>query len=135
MGVPTEEVLLRVFVGEEDRHHGRPLYEAIVVKALNGRMAGATVLAGAEGFGRSRYVRSGLDVDVGSRLPMVVEIVDHDAEISRFLPVLDEMVSSGLVTLEKVRVIRYRRRERASSGDAVETLPLDRAQQCSRGAV
>jgi PII-like signaling protein len=109
VGLPSEAMLLRVFVGEEDRYRDRPLCEAIVRKALEAKMAGATVLPGPEGFGRSRKVRSELDVEIESRLPMVVEIVDSMERIDRFLPVLDDMVESGLVTLEKVRAICYRR--------------------------
>jgi uncharacterized protein len=74
-------------------------------------MAGATVLPGPEGFGRSRYVRSELNVDAGLRLPVVVEIIDSEEQINRFLPIVHEMVESGLVTLEKVRAIRYRRHD------------------------
>jgi uncharacterized protein len=111
VSVLAEAVLLRVFVGEDDRYYGRALYQAIVAKALEEKMAGATVLPGPEGFGRSRYVRSELSVDAGPRLPMVVEIVDSAEQIDRFLPVLGEMVESGLVTLERVRAIHYRRRD------------------------
>jgi uncharacterized protein len=103
---PVEAVLLRVFVGEDDRHGEVALYQAIVERALAMRMAGATVLPGPEGFGPSRHIRSELSVDAGPRQPMVVEIVDSEEHINRFLPVLDSMVESGLVTLEKVRVIR-----------------------------
>lgn len=109
MGVAAEAVLLRIFVGEDDRHRGRPLYQAIVDRAREAGLAGATVLPGPEGFGRSRYVRSELNIDAGSRLPMIVEIVDGEDRIDRFLPVVQEMVESGLVTLEKVRAIRYGR--------------------------
>lgn len=109
MSVPAEAVLLRIFVGEEDQYNGCPLYAAIVTKALEERMAGATVLPGLEGFGRSRYVRSELNVDAGPLLPMVVEIVNSENQIDRFLPVLHEMLGSGLVTLEKVKAIHYRR--------------------------
>ena len=123
MGVVTEAVLLRVFVGEEDRYHGRVLYEAIVAKALERKMAGATVLPGPEGFGRSSHVRSELNVDAGPRRPMVVEIVDSEDRIDRFLPVLHEMVESGLVTLEKVRAIRYRRHDASREAGAPSPAP------------
>jgi uncharacterized protein len=105
----VEAVLLRVFVGEEDRYQGRSLYQAIVATALERRMAGATVLPGPDGYGISRSVRTELNVDAGPRSPVVVEIVDSEDQIDRFLPVLNDMVESGLVTLEKVRAIRYRR--------------------------
>ena len=107
MQTPVEAVLLRVFVGEDDRHGGLPLCEAIVERALAMKMAGATVLPGPEGFGQSRHIRSELSIDAGPRQPMVVEIVDTEEQIERFLPIIDGMVASGLVTLEKVRAIRY----------------------------
>jgi uncharacterized protein len=106
MQVPVEAVLLRVFVGTDDRHGEWALYEAVVERAREMKLAGATVLPGQEGFGQSRHVRSELSVDAGPRQPMVVEIVDSADQIDRFLPVLDGMVESGLVTLEKVRAIR-----------------------------
>ena len=109
MRVPVDAILLRVFVGEEDRYDGRSLYQAIVATALERRMAGATVLPGPDGFGVSRSVRTELNVDAGPRCPMVVEIVDTEEEINRFLPVINEMIESGLVTMERVRAIRYRR--------------------------
>jgi PII-like signaling protein len=105
----VEAVLLRVFVGEEDRYQGRPLYQAIVATALETHMAGATVLPGSDGYGISRSIRNELNVDAGPRNPMVVEIVDRENQIDRFLLLLNDMVESGLVTLEKVRAIRYRR--------------------------
>ena len=109
MHPPVEAVLLRVFVGEEDRYKGRSLYQAIVATALERRMAGATVLPGPDGFGVSRSLRTELNIDAGPRSPMVVEIIDSEDQINRFLPVLNDMVESGLVTMEKVRAIRYRR--------------------------
>jgi uncharacterized protein len=108
MPEPRDAVLLRVFIGEEDRCRGEPLYRAIVAKAHEQGLAGATVLPGPEGFGRSRTIRTQLNIDAGSRLPMVVEIVDGEERINGFLPVLNEMVESGLVTLERVRAIQYR---------------------------
>lgn len=121
MGVAAEAVLLRVFIGEDDRHHGRPLCQAIVERARDAGLAGATVLPGPEGFGRSRYFRSELDIDAGSRLPMIVEIVDSEERIDGFLPAVDEMVESGLVTLEKVRTIRYGRAATAPQPKAAAT--------------
>lgn len=109
MGVRTEAMLLRVTVGQEDRWSDRPLYEAIVRKALEHGMAGATAMPCPSGFGRSRYVRSELNVDAGAKVPMVVEIVDSEEQIDRFLPVIDRMVESGLVTIEKVRAVHYGR--------------------------
>jgi uncharacterized protein len=114
MQAPCESMLLRVFVGEDDRCGDCALYEAIVERALAMGMAGATVLPGPEGFGPSRHIRSELSVDAGPRQPMVVEIVDTEEQIDRFLPVLDGMMESGLVTLEKVRAIYYRSPPRRS---------------------
>ncbi len=116
MLTPADSVLLRIIVGEEDRYRGQQLYLAIIVKALENKMAGATVLRAAQGFGRSRYIRTELNVDAGSRLPVSVEIVDSEDQINRFLPVLQDMVESGLVTLERVRAIYYPRRAVGSTG-------------------
>lgn len=110
MPVASDETLLRVFIGEEDRYQGRPLYEAIVAEALRNGMAGATALAAPEGFGRSRHIRSEFNLDAGPRLTMVVEIVDTEERIARFLPQIDDMIESGLVTVEKVRAMRFLRR-------------------------
>jgi len=115
MRAAVEAILLRVFVGEEDRYEGQPLYQAIVMSALQWRMAGATVLPGPDGFGTSRSIRTELNVDAGPRGPMIVEIVDTEEQINRFLPVLNSMIGSGLVTLERVRAIRYRRPDRLNS--------------------
>ena len=106
MQTPVEAVLLRVFVGADDRHGERALYETIVERAREMKLAGATVLPGPEGFGQSRHIRSELNIDAGPRQPMVVEIVDSAAQIDRFLPVLATMVESGLVTIETVRAMR-----------------------------
>jgi PII-like signaling protein len=102
-----EAVLLRIFVGDEDRFNRRALYKAIVEKALNTGMAGATVLRGPYGFGHSGRLRSELNVDAGSPFPVVVEIVDSVESIERFLPVIDKMMESGIITMEKVRAIYY----------------------------
>jgi PII-like signaling protein len=109
-------VLLRIFLSEEDHYQGRVLYEAIVAQAMQRKMAGATVLPGPEGFGHSRHVRSELSYDAGPRLPVVIEIVDTEEQINAFLPVLNEMMESGLVTLEKVQAIHYPRGEAAAPG-------------------
>lgn len=107
MNAPTDAVLLRIFIGEEDIYDGRPLYEAIVEIAQQRKLAGATALRGPSGFGRSRYLRTEFYVDAGSKVPMVVEIVDQPDKIDAFLPLIEHMVESGLVTLEGVRVLRY----------------------------
>jgi PII-like signaling protein len=102
-----EAVLLRAFIGERMKHHGRPLHEAIVMAARDAGLAGATVLRGVLGFGHARHIESAKILDLSDDLPLVVEIVDTDARIEAFLPVLDTMIASGLVTLEKARVLRY----------------------------
>ena len=108
MHLPEDAVLLRVFIGETDRFRHRPLYEAIVLKARELHMAGATVLRGPMGFGASSRIHTAKIIQLSMDLPLVVEIVDTEEKINSFLPILDEMMSGGLVTLEKARVIRYR---------------------------
>ena len=110
MEAMSDATLLRVFIGEEDRHAGQPLYRAIVDKARAMDLAGATVLQAPFGFGPSRRSRSELNVDAGDRLPVVVEIVDSRVKIDAFLAVLPELVESGLVTLEKVQAHVIRRK-------------------------
>jgi uncharacterized protein len=105
----TEEaVLLRIFVGEDDRHKRFPLYEAIVLKARELHLAGATVLRGPLGFGRSSHMHTAKILRLSTDLPMVIEIVDAQEKIDAFLPHLEQMMSGGLVTLERVQVIHYR---------------------------
>ena len=112
---PRDEILLRVFIGEEERHEGRPLYASIVAKALAAKIGGATVLPGPGGFGPSRHMRSSLYVDAGPRRPVVVEIVDAEERINGFLGIINDMVTSGLVTLERVRSIHYGRTRRGNA--------------------
>src|SRR5271166_6020260 len=116
MTPPIEAVLLRIFVSEADRFHGRPLYESIVMKALERKMAGATVLPGPKRFGHAGRIGSKINVNAGPRTPMIVEIVDSQEKIDQFLPVVDEMVQTGLVTLELVRAIAYRSDRKRSGG-------------------
>jgi PII-like signaling protein len=108
MHLPHEAMLLRVFIGESDRWHHQPLYEAIVLKARELHMAGATVLRGPMGYGKSSRLHTAKILRLSMDLPLVIEIVDAEEKIQAFLPVLDEMMKGGLVTLEKVRVIDYR---------------------------
>ena len=108
MKLPSEAELLRIFIGESDKHHGRPLYEAIVEEARKRGLAGATVLRGTIGFGASSRIHTAKILRLSEDLPMVVEIVDKPERIAEFLPVLDGMVGEGLVTLERVRVLIYR---------------------------
>jgi PII-like signaling protein len=108
MRLDSEAALLRIFVGEDDRYRGKPVVEAIVSKALEIRMSGATVLRGHDGFGRSRSIRTELNnIDARPRLPMVIEIVDTREKIDEFLLIVDRMIESGLVTLKRVRALRY----------------------------
>lgn len=107
MTLPQEAMLLRIFLGERDRHGGRPLYEAIVAKARELKLAGATVLRGPMGYGRNAHIHRANLLDISEDLPMVIEIVESEANLDRLLPELQGMMGSGLVTLEKVRVIRY----------------------------
>jgi len=107
MQIPRDAVLLRLFFGENDRFEHRPLYEAIVMKAREMHLAGATVLRGPMGYGHSSRLHTAKILRLSFDLPIVVEIVDTEAKINEFLPVLDNMMSSGLVTLEKVQVLQY----------------------------
>jgi PII-like signaling protein len=111
MQIPREATLLRVFFGENDRFEGRPLYEAIVLKAREMHLAGATVLRSPMGFGRSSRLHTTKILRLSEDLPIIIEIVDSEAKINEFLPVLDRMMSSGLVTLEKAQVLRYGERK------------------------
>ena len=108
MQIPHEAVLLRVFIGESDRWEHQPLYEAIVLKARERHLAGATVLRGPMGFGKSSRLHTAKILRLSMDLPLVIEIVDSEERINEFLPALDRMIGGGLVTLEKVKVIEYR---------------------------
>jgi uncharacterized protein len=107
MQIPEKASLLRIFIGEDDKADGRPLYEAIVLRAREVHMAGATVLRGPLGFGRSSMLHTAKVLRLSQDLPVVVEIVDTDEKINGFLPVLKQLTKSCLITLEKVTVIRY----------------------------
>lgn len=107
MMVPRDAMLLRIFIGESDRHGHRPLYEAIVLKARELHLAGATVLRGPMGFGHSSRLHTAKILRLSDDLPLVIEIVDSEEKIDAFLPVLEPMIGSGLVTTEKVQVIQY----------------------------
>jgi PII-like signaling protein len=107
MQIPKQALLLRIFIGEDDKFGGSPLYEAIVMKAREMHLAGATVLRGPMGFGASSRLHTTKILRLSEDLPLVIEIVDSEEDIDAFLPVLDKMMSSGLVTLEKVQVLQY----------------------------
>src|ERR1700758_5436531 len=108
MNLPNEATLLRIFLGESDRWRHQPLYEAIVLKAREMHMAGATVLRGPMGFGARSRLHTLKILRLSEDLPIVIEIVDSKEKIDEFLPHIEQMVKDGLVTLEQVRVIRYR---------------------------
>jgi uncharacterized protein len=107
MKLEGEAQLLRIFIGESDSWHGRPVYEAIVLKARELGLAGATVLRGPMGFGANSHLHTVKVLRLSEDLPMIVEIVDTEEKIAMLLPHLDAMVTEGMVTLEKVRVIKY----------------------------
>ncbi len=111
MTMPEEATLLRVFLGESDHHEGKPLYEAIVLKARALHLAGATVLRGVMGFGRSSRLHTSKVLRLSEDLPIVVEIADTEEKIQTLLPWLEEVVTGGLITLERARVIRYAGRD------------------------
>jgi PII-like signaling protein len=108
MKIPENGKLLRIFLGESDRWHQQPLYEAIVLKARELGLAGATVLRGPMGYGASSRLHTAKILRLSLDLPLVIEIVDTEEKINLLLPHLDEMVLEGLVTLEDVRVLKYR---------------------------
>jgi len=108
MELPHESLLLRIFIGESDRHEGHPLHEVIVLKSRELHLAGATVLRGAMGFGKSSRLHTTKILRLSVDLPLVIEIVDSEEKIKAFLPVLDGMMGGGMVTLEPVRVLHYR---------------------------
>ena len=108
MKLPADGKLLRIFIGETDRWEGRPLYEAIVLLAKKEKMAGATALKGFMGFGAKSHLHTAKLLDLSSDLPVVIEIVDSEEKIQKFLSLIDPMVKEGLITLEKATVLLYR---------------------------
>ncbi len=110
MQIPHDAVLLRIFMGESDRWEHKPLYEAVVLKARESGLAGATVLRGPMGYGKSSRLHTAKILRLSMDLPLVIEIVDSEEKIQAFLPTLDTMMVGGLVTLEKVKVLDYRGR-------------------------
>ena len=107
MQIPKQATLLRIFIGEDDKFGGSPLYEAIVLRARELHLAGATVLRGPMGFGASSRLHTTKILRLSEDLPLVIEIVDSEDKINGFLPALDQMMTSGLTTLEKVQVLQY----------------------------
>jgi uncharacterized protein len=114
MQIPEGAMLLRIFIGESDRWQHKPLYEAIVLKAREAHLAGATVLRGPMGFGKSSHMHTAKILRLSMDLPLVIEIVDSEEKINAFLPLLSEMIGGGLVTLEKVKVLHYRSGDKPS---------------------
>jgi PII-like signaling protein len=108
MQIPHEATILRIFIGESDRSKHQPLYEAIVLKAREAHLAGATVLRGLMGFGKSSRLHTSKILRLSMDLPIVIEIIDSEEKIRAFLPSLDGMIGGGLVTVEKVQVVDYR---------------------------
>jgi len=107
MNMPEQAVQIRIYLGETDRYDGRPLYEQIVLKARELHLAGATVLRGPLGYGRSSRLHTAKILRLSEDLPLVIEIVDSEEKIEGFLRELDGMMGSGLVIMERVRVIHY----------------------------
>lgn len=112
MRMEGEGKLLRIFIGESDTWHGKPLYEAIVERVRSEGLAGATVLRGIEGFGADSRLHTSRILRLSEDLPVVIEIVDTEEQIDRVLPMLDEMVGEGMLTVERVHVIAYRGKEK-----------------------
>jgi PII-like signaling protein len=112
MTIPTEGKLLRIFVGEDDQWHGRPLYEAIILEARKRGLAGATAWKGFAGFGANSRLHTAKVLRLSEDLPVVVEVVDAVDKIAAFLPAIEEMVAEGLVTVERAEVILYRSSKR-----------------------
>lgn len=111
MKLPQEGMLLRIFIGESDTHQGKALYEQIVLKARGLNLAGATVMRGLMGFGADSRMHTAKLLRLSEDLPVVIEIVDTEESLNKILPFLDEVVVEGLITLEKVKVIKYRHKD------------------------
>jgi uncharacterized protein len=108
MRLEGEGKLLRLFIGESDTWHGKPLYQAIVERVRREGLAGATVLRGIEGFGADSHLHTSRILRLSEDLPVVIEIVDTPEQIDRVVPILDEMVGEGMLTLERVQIVSYR---------------------------
>lgn len=108
MKLSQEGVLLRIFIGESDHYQEKPLYEAIVLKARSLGLAGATVVRGVMGFGADSRMHTAKVLRLSEDLPMIIEIVDNEDNINKIMPYLDEVVVEGLITSEKVKIVKYR---------------------------
>jgi PII-like signaling protein len=121
--LPYDSLLMRIFVGESDRWHHRPLYEAIVLRAREMHLAGATVLRADMGYGRASRLHTAKILRLSVDLPLVIEIVDSEGKIDAFLPVIGEMLAGGLVTLERIRILRYRAGAEAAKAHSADAAP------------
>ena len=110
MKLPEEGMLLRIFIGESDSFKGKPLYEQIVLKARELNLAGATVIHGTMGFGAGSRIHTSKIVRLSEDLPIIVELVDTEEKLNSLMPFLDETVEEGLITMEQVKVVKYRRK-------------------------
>lgn len=108
MKIPADGKLLRIFIGEQDKWQGKPLYEEIILLAKKEKMAGATAIKGFAGFGCKSHMHTAKILRLSEDLPIIIEIVDSEEKIKKFLAHLDEMVKDGLITLEEANVIMYR---------------------------
>ncbi|MFA6349432.1 MAG: DUF190 domain-containing protein [Candidatus Omnitrophota bacterium] len=108
MKIPADGKLLRIFIGEADKWNGKPLYEEIILLAKKNAMAGATAIRGFMGFGCKSHMHTTKLLRLSEDLPIIIEIVDSEEKISKFVPLLDEMVKEGLITIEKANVVMYR---------------------------
>ncbi len=108
MKLPEEGSLLRILIGETDQYKGKALYEQIVIKAREINLAGATVIRGIMGFGADSRMHSAKLLRLSEDLPVIIEIVDTEENLNKILPFLDEVVTEGLITMEKVKVVKYR---------------------------
>ena len=116
MQVPREAVLLRIFIGEADKVGRQPLYEAIILKAREMHLAGATVLRGPMGFGQSARIHNANILDLSANLPLVIEIVDAEPKLRAFAASLSGLKDVGLLTLEKVEVLHFGHAQSAAGG-------------------
>jgi PII-like signaling protein len=107
MPTPTDSVLLRIYIGEAARHKREPLHEAVVLKAREMHLAGATVIRGAMGYGKSSLLHTTKVLRLSDDLPLVIEILDSEEKINAFLPVLEEMMPAGVATLDRVRAVHF----------------------------
>jgi hypothetical protein len=113
-GLAGERTLMRIFIGESDKVHGKPLYEALLLTLRERGLAGATVLRGVAGFGASSRIHTEKVLRLSLDLPMIIEVVETEEHIQAVLPALDDMIGGGLITLERVRVILYRPDEKTA---------------------